>query len=38
MIVETTCVDGSSPSARGRGGVIITSMAIHKTVIVGGLS
>jgi hypothetical protein len=38
MIAETVCVDGSSPSDRGRGGVIIASMAIHENGIVGGVA
>jgi hypothetical protein len=38
MIVETAYVDGSLPSERGRGGVIVTSMAIHKNGIVGGVA
>jgi hypothetical protein len=39
MIAETTPhVDGSSPLERGRGGVIVTSMAICENGIVGGVA
>jgi hypothetical protein len=38
MIAETACVDQSPPSERGRGGVIITSMAIQENGSVGGVA
>jgi hypothetical protein len=38
MIAETACVDGSSPPERGRGGVIIMSMANRENGIVEGVA